>query len=116
MNAAEACFILAARNYNDRSAAVSRKLILKLKGKFALTLHHLHQDQHTILRSWAVRDFAPCVPQYIQIFRPENKIHVAFAEHVVCEDEFKYALLAYNCLCPGTSTLVTLLMHTSRGQ
>ena len=89
MNAAEACFILAARNYNDRSAAVSRKLILKLKGKFALTLHHLHQDQHTILRSWAVRDFAPCVPQYIQIFRPENKIHVAFAEHVVCEDEFK---------------------------
>ena len=37
-------------------------------------------------------------------------------EHVVCEDEFKYALLANNCLCPGTSTLVTLLMHTSRGQ
>lgn len=37
------------------------------------------QDQHTILRSWAVRDFAPNVPQYIQIFRPENKIHVAFA-------------------------------------
>ncbi|XP_075681048.1 slowpoke 2 isoform X2 [Dermatophagoides pteronyssinus] len=94
MNAAEACFILAARNYNDRSAA----------------------DQHTILRSWAVRDFAPNVPQYIQIFRPENKIHVAFAEHVVCEDEFKYALLANNCLCPGTSTLVTLLLHTSRGQ
>lgn len=95
------------------------------------------QDQHTILRSWAVRDFAPNVPQYIQIFRPENKIHVAFAgklkclvcegenwvitvvarpEHVVCEDEFKYALLANNCLCPGTSTLVTLLLHTSRGQ
>ncbi|CAG2167404.1 unnamed protein product [Oppiella nova] len=94
MNAAEACFILAARNYIDRSAA----------------------DEHTILRSWAVRDFAPNVPQYIQIFRPENKIHVAFAEHVVCEDEFKYALLANNCLCPGTSTLVTLLLHTSRGQ
>ncbi|GFU12147.1 potassium channel subfamily T member 1 [Nephila pilipes] len=37
-------------------------------------------------------------------------------EHVVCEDEFKYALLANNCLCPGTSTLVTLLLHTSRGQ
>ncbi|KAI1290456.1 Potassium channel subfamily T member 1 [Halotydeus destructor] len=94
MNAAEACFILAARNYADRSAA----------------------DEHTILRSWAIRDFAPNVPQYVQIFRPENKIHVAFAEHVVCEDEFKYALLANNCLCPGTSTLVTLLLHTSRGQ
>ncbi|KAI1290455.1 Potassium channel subfamily T member 1 [Halotydeus destructor] len=94
MNVAEACFILAARNYADRSAA----------------------DEHTILRSWAIRDFAPNVPQYVQIFRPENKIHVAFAEHVVCEDEFKYALLANNCLCPGTSSLVTLLLHTSRGQ
>ncbi|XP_064458746.1 potassium channel subfamily T member 2-like isoform X4 [Ornithodoros turicata] len=94
MNAAEACFMLAARNYADLAAA----------------------DEHTILRSWAVRDFAPNVPQYVQIFRPENKVHVAFAEHVVCEDEFKYALLANNCLCPGASTLVTLLLHTSRGQ
>jgi len=41
------------------------------------------------LRSWAVKDFAPEVPQYVQIFRPENKLHVKFAEHVVCEDEFK---------------------------
>lgn len=92
MQSAEACFILAARNYNDRSAA----------------------DEHTILRSWAIRDFSPYVPQYVQIFRTENKIHVAFAEHVVCDDEFKYALLANNCLIPGTSTLVTLLLHTSQ--
>nr|XP_022326614.1 potassium channel subfamily T member 2-like isoform X7 [Crassostrea virginica] len=91
---AEACFILAARNYADRGAS----------------------DQHTILRSWAIKDFAPHCPQYVQIFRPENKFHVKFAEHVVCEDEFKYALLANNCLCPATSTLVTLLLHTSRGQ
>ncbi|KAF0292342.1 Potassium channel subfamily T member 2 [Amphibalanus amphitrite] len=93
MNDAEACFILAARSYADKTAA----------------------DDHTIVRSWAVKDFAPNVPQYVQIFRPENKVHVKFAEHVVCEDEFKYALLANNCLCPGTSTLVTLLLHTSRG-
>ena len=76
----------------------------------------LQQDEHTILRSWAVKDFAQDVPQYVQIFRPENKIHVKFAQHVVCEDEFKYALLANNCLAPGISTLVTLLLHTSRGQ
>lgn len=76
----------------------------------------LFQDEHTILRSWAVKDFAPSVPQYVQIFRPENKLHVKFAEHVVCEDELKYALLANNCTCPGASTLVTLLLHTSRGQ
>uniref|UniRef100_A0A7G3AUH9 Putative potassium channel subfamily protein t member 2 isoform x15 n=1 Tax=Lutzomyia longipalpis TaxID=7200 RepID=A0A7G3AUH9_LUTLO len=94
MNEAEACFILAARNYADKAAA----------------------DEHTILRSWAVKDFAPSVPQYVQIFRPEHKLHVKFAEHVVCEDEFKYALLANNCTCPGASTLVTLLLHTSRGQ
>jgi potassium channel subfamily T protein 1 len=74
------------------------------------------QDEHTILRSWAVKDFAPNVAQYVQIFRPENKLHVKFAEYVVCEDEFKYALLANNCTCPGASTLVTLLLHTSRGQ
>lgn len=76
----------------------------------------LRQDEHTILRSWAVKDFAPNVPQYVQIFRPENKLHVKFAEHVVCEDELKYALLANNCMSPGISTLVTLLLHTSRGQ
>ncbi|XP_065161092.1 potassium channel subfamily T member 2 isoform X4 [Atheta coriaria] len=94
MNEAEACFVLAARNYADKTAA----------------------DEHTILRSWAVKDFAPNVAQYVQIFRPENKLHVKFAEFVVCEDEFKYALLANNCFCPGASTLVTLLLHTSRGQ
>ena len=94
MGESEACFILAARNYADKTAA----------------------DEHTILRSWAVKDYAPKIPQYVQIFRPENKIHVRFAEHVVCEDEFKYALLANNCLFPGTSTLVTLLLHTSRGR
>ncbi|CAE1270012.1 KCNT1 [Acanthosepion pharaonis] len=93
MQDAEACMILAARNYADKNAA----------------------DQHTILRSWAVKDFAPSCPLYVQIFRPENKFHVKFAEHIVCEDEFKYALLANNCLCPGTSTFVTLLLHTSRG-
>ncbi|KAK2174256.1 hypothetical protein NP493_815g00002 [Ridgeia piscesae] len=93
MQDAEACFLIASRNYTDKTAA----------------------DQHTIMRSWAVKDFAPQCPQYVQIFRPENKFHVKFAEHVVCEDEFKYALLANNCLCPAASTLVTLLLHTSRG-
>ena len=76
----------------------------------------LQQDEHTILRSWAVKEFAPNVLQFVQIFRPENKIHVKFAQHVVCEDEFKNALLANNCLTPGVSTLVTLLLHTSQGQ
>ena len=36
-------------------------------------------------------------------------------DHVVCEEEFKYAMLALNCICPATSTLITLLVHTSQG-
>ena len=39
----------------------------------------LYQDQHTIMRSWAIKDFGPECPQYVQIFRPENKFHVKFA-------------------------------------
>ncbi|KAL3891869.1 hypothetical protein ACJMK2_004113 [Sinanodonta woodiana] len=90
---AEACFILAPRNCTDKSQA----------------------DHHSVLRSWAVKDFAPECKQYIQLFKPENIIHVKFAEHIVCEDEFKYALLANNCLYPGLSTIVSLLVRTTAG-
>ncbi|PIK59177.1 putative potassium channel subfamily T member 2-like, partial [Apostichopus japonicus] len=93
MDDAEACFILTSRNSMDRGEA----------------------DQQAILRAWAIKDFARQVPLFVQMLKPENKFHVQFAEYVVCEDEFKYALLANNCLCPGTSTFVTLLIHTSRG-
>ncbi|KAL6489755.1 hypothetical protein MHYP_G00001000 [Metynnis hypsauchen] len=90
---AEACFILSSRCEVDRTAA----------------------DHQTILRAWAVKDFAPNCPLYVQILKPENKFHVKFADQVVCEEEFKYALLALNCICPATSTLITLLVHTSQG-
>lgn len=63
-----------------------------------------------------MKDFAPDVPQYIQVFRPETKMHIEHAEILICEDEFKYSLLANNCICPGISTFITLLMHTSRGE
>uniref|UniRef100_A0A8C4R1A8 Potassium sodium-activated channel subfamily T member 1 n=1 Tax=Eptatretus burgeri TaxID=7764 RepID=A0A8C4R1A8_EPTBU len=91
---AEACFILTSRNDVDRTAA----------------------DHQTILRAWAVKDFAPNCPLYVQILTPENKFHVKFTDHVVCEEEVKYAMLALNCVCPAVSTLITLLIHTSRGQ
>ncbi|ESO82923.1 hypothetical protein LOTGIDRAFT_91677, partial [Lottia gigantea] len=94
INDADACFILAPHSVADKASA----------------------DQHTILRSWAVKDFAPNCKQYIQLFKAQNKMHVKFAEHIVCEDEFKFALLANNCLYPGLSTLVSLLVHTSDGQ
>ncbi|KHN80504.1 Potassium channel subfamily T member 2 [Toxocara canis] len=94
MSTAKACFILSARHINQKNRT----------------------DEHTILRSWAVKDFAPHVPQYVQIFRPETKMHIEHAEVVVCEDEFKYSILANNCICPGISTYLTLLIHTSRGE
>jgi potassium channel subfamily T protein 1 len=54
---AEACFILAARNYIDRQSA----------------------DEHTILRSWAIKDYAPNCVQYIHLMKPQNKMHVQHA-------------------------------------
>ncbi|XP_034145674.1 potassium channel subfamily T member 2 isoform X7 [Esox lucius] len=94
---ANGCFILSSRCEVDRTAAVCTV------------------DHQTILRAWAVKDFAPKCPIYVQILMPENKFHVKFADHVVCEDEFKYAMLALNCICPATSTFITLLVHTSQG-
>ncbi|XP_076465055.1 potassium channel subfamily T member 2-like [Babylonia areolata] len=90
---AEACFLLPPRLTSNKEKA----------------------DQHTVLRSWAVKDYAPHCKQYIHLFKAKNKMHIKFAEHLVCEDEFKYALLANNCLYPGLSTLVALLVHTSTG-
>ena len=55
--------------------------------------------------------FCFSVPASDSQFRMFNSV----SEHVVCEDEFKYALLANNCLYPGLSTLVSLLVHTSSG-
>ncbi|CAD5233254.1 unnamed protein product [Bursaphelenchus xylophilus] len=94
MVAARACFILSSRNNQDKKIA----------------------DQQTILRSWAVKDYAPEVPQYVQVFRTEAKLHIDHAHMVICEDEFKFSLLANNCICPGISTFITLLMHTSQGE
>ncbi|RUS88972.1 hypothetical protein EGW08_003219, partial [Elysia chlorotica] len=54
---ADACFFLAPRPTHDKVEA----------------------DRHTILRSWAVKDFAPGCKQYIQLFSAANKIHVKFA-------------------------------------
>uniref|UniRef100_A0A673LKH5 Potassium channel subfamily T member 2-like n=1 Tax=Sinocyclocheilus rhinocerous TaxID=307959 RepID=A0A673LKH5_9TELE len=73
------------------------------------------QDHQTILRAFAVKDFAPSCTLFVQILKPENKFHVKFADHIVCEEEFKYAMLALNCICPATSTFITLLVHTSQG-
>lgn len=44
---------------------------LNNKTNFSFSNSYVHNcvSEHTILRSWAVKDFAPNVPQYVQIFR-----------------------------------------------
>lgn len=94
MDNGEACFILSSRNEVDRTAAVSAPrppaphLPASQKGKCpspsllaALSSDRglPAQDHQTILRAWAVKDFAPNCPLYVQILKPENKFHVKFA-------------------------------------
>ena len=35
------------------------------------------EDQHCILQSWAIKSFAPEVPQFVQIFHSTNKKHLS---------------------------------------
>ncbi|CAB3401129.1 unnamed protein product [Caenorhabditis bovis] len=108
------------RGSSLRDEDLERAKVANAKACFVLSARHVNRkvttDEHTILRSWAIKDFAPNVKQYVQIFRAETKMHIEHAEVLICEDEFKYALLANNCICPGISTFITLLMHTSRGE
>ena len=57
MEFAECCFILASRNYQSRQEA----------------------DQHTIVRSWAVKDYAPQCVQFVHVLKPESRLHLQHA-------------------------------------
>ena len=92
VNDAEACFVLTSRSELDRKAA----------------------DEKTVLRAMAIKDCAPYCPLYVQLLQPEAKFHVKFADQVICDEEFKYALLALNCDIPGISTAIVLLSHTTQ--
>ena len=70
-------------------------------------------DQEIILRAIAIKRFAPRIKLYVHILKPENRFHVDFATKVMCEGEIKHALFASNCICPGFSTFITLLLHTT---
>jgi hypothetical protein len=63
-------------------------------------VRHVQKDMGAVGRDHRQQGSDPAVP----------------TDHVVCEEECKYAMLALNCICPATSTLITLLVHTSRGQ
>ena len=56
--------------------------------------------------AWSVKNYAPHIKLYVQILKPENRLHLGVADHVVVEGELKHAILANNSHCPGISTLV----------
>ncbi|VDK73290.1 unnamed protein product [Litomosoides sigmodontis] len=71
-----------------RDDDLERAKMANAKACFILSARHMYEktkaDEHTVLRSWAVKDFAPSVPQYVQIFRPETKIHIEHAGLLRC--------------------------------
>ncbi|ERE73964.1 potassium channel subfamily T member 2-like protein [Cricetulus griseus] len=91
MDNAEACFILSSRCEVDRtSSAISNVVSVLMTCVCDREDAYVHgccpdllltsfYDHQTILRAWAVKDFAPNCPLYVQILKPENKFHIKFA-------------------------------------
>ncbi|KAI9143121.1 calcium-activated BK potassium channel alpha subunit-domain-containing protein [Paraphysoderma sedebokerense] len=69
------------------------------------------EDERNVLRVWSINRFAPNVPLYVYLNRPEfETYHIQFARDVACVEDIKQALLAYNCLYRGSSTLILSLL------
>ena len=70
-------------------------------------------DQETILRASSIQRVAPHVKLYVHILKPENQMNVKSANQVICEGQLKQVLMANNCMYPGLSSFLTLLLHTT---
>ena len=88
---AKACFLLSDRITEDASMS----------------------DNETMLRASLIHSFAPNVELYVHIFLAENRMNVNFAKKVLCEGRLKQVLMANNCIYPGLSSLITILVHTT---
>lgn len=77
------------------------------------------QDHQTILRAWAVKDFAPNCPLYVQILKPENKFHVKFAGGQGVWNQMLWLRLevsARRCVSPSRSDATpVILSHQDAG-
>ena len=101
---------LVIRDLERANVALSKACII-LSDRLVEDAHM--SDQETILRASSVQRFAPHVKLYIRIFKPENQMNLKFADQVLCEGQFKQMLMANNCLYPGFSSFLTLLLHTT---
>lgn len=57
------------------------------KGVFILSprtkLEKSIADERIILQSWAIKDFSPETPQFVQINKSENKIHLDYVGKLI---------------------------------
>ena len=73
-------------------------------------------DNETMLRASLIQSYAPHIELYVHIFMAENRMNVNFAKQVLCEGRLKQVLMANNCIYPGLSSLITILLHTSSSE
>jgi hypothetical protein len=65
-------------------------------------------DSRTILRSWAINDYHPSLPQYVQLLLPKNKVHIeSIHGAAICIDELRFAMFSMASTVLGSSTLVS---------
>ena len=75
-------------------------------------------DAATVLRTLSVNNFNRDLTCLVQVLRSEDRdiLKDSDVDVVLCLDEFKTALQARNAICPGLSTFVENLFHTSTSQ
>ncbi|KAJ3014951.1 hypothetical protein HKX48_004874 [Thoreauomyces humboldtii] len=71
------------------------------------------EDCHTTLCAWSFHIANPKIPLYTEVLLPETAAFQQMTEAVVCVDEIKQVLLAYNCLHKGASTVILNLIFQS---
>ena len=91
---AEAAFILTTRNAANREA----------------------EDQRTIMRAMHIHSYAPNIKVYVHVLKIKSKLHVDFADQILCDEELSHAMFSLNCRIPGCSTAMALLCHTTQGE
>lgn len=77
------------------------------------------EDEENLLRLLSIKSSARRVPVTVQLLLSSSKAKVKDIPYtekdtVVCFAELKLGLLARNCVCPGLSTLVCNLFHTTK--
>ena len=77
------------------------------------------EDEENLLRLLSIKTAAQNVPVTIQVLLSSSKRKVRDIPHaekdtVVCFSELRLGLLSRSCVCPGLTTLVCNLFHTTR--